>query len=504
MVIPGRVTNNIYEINARQWLNTLSLEKGKKITISDVPVSFWEDLNHHGIDMVWLMGIWHTTPSSIPVYCFDIGLKSSYSAVLSDWKPEDVGGSPYAIDDYKISPLVGDEAQIQQLRRTLHKLNIKLILDYIPNHFNAHSSLLSKHPEIFISGGQTEYDRHPSIYYKRNEHFWAHGKDPYFPAWTDTVQVNYFKEAARDFMQSKLLKLASLCDGVRCDMAMLVINRIFNVNWSSVTQSPDGFLEQSEFWTEAINTVKQAFPEFLFIAEVYWNLEAELQQLGFDYTYDKRLLDFLYKGSVPGIKEHLKADQSFQSRSTRFIENHDETRMTSRLSMERTHAAAIISYTLPGMRLFFHGQWEGSRKRTPVQLLRIPVESACPCSLRSSLKEFSGAICSCQAAFYKKLISIMNSEIYRKGDWRLNFETRPENSILSWKWSWEDKIHIIVINYSDQFTIAKVGFHTKGKQEVLDVLNDSMIVLNSVDGFISLDLPSYKSRIIEIKKTQMA
>ena len=499
MDFPDRVIN-IYEINTRQWLHALSLEKGQKVTLQQIPVSFWEKLKQIGIDLVWLMGVWQTTPSSIPAYCFEPGLKSSYSEVLPDWRPEDVGGSPYAIDDYRISPSVGDENQLKWLKKTLNDRNIKLILDFIPNHFNAHTSLLLKHPDIFISGDQNDHARRPSIFYKRGEQYWAHGKDPYFPAWTDTVQVNYFKQEARSFMKDCLLKLGGICDGVRCDMAMLAINRIFYDNWSSMSSAPKGFTHQPEFWEDTINKVKQDFPQFIFIAEVYWDLEDEMQQLGFDYTYDKRLLDNLRKGNITEIRNHLQTGLIYQWRLTRFLENHDEPRMTSSLPMERVQAAAVITYTVPGARLFYHGQLEGSRKKIPVQLLRTPVETPCPCPLRSAIKSADEIVCACQASFYQKLMPIVTKEAFRKGEWELIPGAVPGNSILSWKWTWKEKNYLVVINYSEKSVKAKIAFETNGGVEGIDLLNESTIALNIDHGMLSIDLPPYKSRILEICK----
>src|SRR2546421_8115441 len=97
-------------------------------------------------------------------------------------------------------------------------------------------------------------------------------------------------------MAELLLKIADRCDGVRCDMAMLVLNDIFNKTWQhipAVEERSQVSLPSTEFWTSAISAIRQAHPDFLFLAEAYWGLEARLQALGFDYTYDKTLYDKL-------------------------------------------------------------------------------------------------------------------------------------------------------------------------------------------------------------------
>jgi hypothetical protein len=72
-------------------------------------------------------------------------------------------------------------------------------------------------------------------------------------------------------MIEELLKIADQCDGVRCDMAMLVLPRVFSATWP-------GLISKC-FWPRAINTVRDFQPNFVFLAEVYWDLEFELQNL---------------------------------------------------------------------------------------------------------------------------------------------------------------------------------------------------------------------------------
>ena len=84
------------------------------------------------------------------------------------------------------------------------------------------------------------------------------------------------------------------CDGVRCDMAMLLQPEIIQKTWGDRSLPSDGSPPKDDpFWPEAIPAIRRRHPEFTFIAEVYWDMEWELQQAGFDYTYDKRLYDRL-------------------------------------------------------------------------------------------------------------------------------------------------------------------------------------------------------------------
>ena len=99
----------------------------------------------------------------------------------------------------------------------------------------------------------------------------------------------------------------------------------------------------------------------LFMAEVYWDLEYELQLQGFDYTYDKRLYDRIVDGDVGEVQSHLEAKPKTMCSSLRFIENHDEPRAMETLGEDRQRAAAALICTLPGAALLHQGQLEGRR-----------------------------------------------------------------------------------------------------------------------------------------------
>src|SRR5262249_12058491 len=130
-------------------------------------------------------------------------------------------------------------------------------------------------------------------------------------------------------------------DGVRCDMAMLVLPEVFERTWGVQAQS---------FWPRAIRLVRERAPEFCFMAEVYWDLEWTLQQQGFDFTYDKRLYDRLREGHARPVREHFCAGLDYQSKMARFLENHDEARSAAAFPPTVHEAAAAVTYLSPGLR----------------------------------------------------------------------------------------------------------------------------------------------------------
>ena len=484
---------SLYEINTRVWIRQFDTEE-KKAVLDDVPDSYWIELKRKGMDYIWLMGIWRTNPSTIKKYCYEENLTRSYRAALKDWKDEDVIGSPYSIDKYELNPELGDEQTLQKLRGRLHVLGLKLILDFIPNHFSAESSLIQSNPEVFLQTDKElfERDRHTYFLQDGNERkYFAHGRDPFFPAWQDTVQVNYFSDVARDFMIRSLINISNVSDGVRADMAMLALNNVFKNTWAGVLDKLGYSKPGTEFWSLAISIVKDINPEFIFLAEAYWDLEWDLQQLGFDFTYDKKLTDRIETGYVPDIKDHLFAEQSYQEKSIRFLENHDEKRSAAVLGNGKTIAAATLISTIQGMRFYYDGQFEGKKIKLPVQLGREPAEH------KNYFIE----------DYYKILLPAVNTEIFKYGDWRM-MEVLPAwdgdttfYNILAWQWQYKDEIRLVVINFSDSHARARIKLDTRGYFEVFsltDLLTDQKYVRSSGEVFnagLYVELKNYQSHI---------
>ena len=452
--------STIYEINTRVWIKRFAKNNSNPKLI-DVPDDYWKSLVDKGVKYVWLMGIWEIVSDAIEKYCFDDGLKSEYIKALPDWKPEDVIGSPYAIDNYHINKTLASTSEFIQLKENLNNLGLKIILDFIPNHFHASTSILKSNPEIFLNGNEEIFSKDGYTYFKTNNgNIYAHGRDPNFPAWLDTIQVNYFSDSARYFMFDALKNIAKLCDGVRCDMAMLPMNNIFQNTWRKPLEMLGIKRVKEEFWVNAIQQTKEVKDDFLFIAEAYWDTEWELQQLGFDFTYDKKLLDRLECCDAKIILNHLQADDEFQKKSIRFIENHDEERAITIFGEEKSKAAAIVISTIQGAALFHDGQFGGKKIRLPVQLGREPNEE-----INNSLIEF-----------YDNLLDIIDHPVFIEGSWSLITPIQLDQdftyqNILSWEWRLGNEKRIVVINYSDSSAYCRIKFDVKGKQRSVTLLD---------------------------------
>ncbi len=279
-------------------------------------------------------------------------------------------GSPYCVRGYEVDEHLGGPEGLSQARRELADRGLRLIVDFVPNHVAPDHSWVSEHPEYFIQGTADDAANNPASYINLNGRTFACGKDPFFPAWPDVLQLNAFQPGLRQTAAATLSNIANQCDGVRCDMAMLMMNSVFERTWGTRA----GPRPATEYWVDAISAIKREHPDFLFIAEAYWDLEWELQQQGFDFCYDKRLYDRLEHENAESVRLHLCADLAYQNKLLRFLENHDEPRAASAFTPAKERAAAVTTSTLPGARLFHEGQFEGRKVRLPVFLGRRPEE----------------------------------------------------------------------------------------------------------------------------------
>jgi hypothetical protein len=405
----------IYELNTAVFLAGRRLE--------DVDWDFLGD-----VDAVWLMGVWERSPAGLAIARTDPGLVSGMRSALPDLRDEDVIGSPYCVRDYVVDARFGDLAAA---RAALAERGVKLILDYVPNHVAPDHPWLESHPEYFIQGSEEDLARAPASWLQVGETIVARGRDPYFPAWPDVVQLNAFSQELRAAVRSLLERLAGMCDGVRCDMAMLMTNEVFSRTWGLEPPA-------EEFWPAVLRD------DLVFIAEAYWDMEYTLQQQGFDSCYDKRLYDRLAHEDAAAVRGHLQADLSYQERLLRFIENHDEPRAAPTFG-PRARAAAVVMSTIPGARLYHDGQFDGYRMHIPVFLARGPVEAPDP-RLRQ---------------FYSRLVGLQVT------DWRL-LEVDDHDDLIAW--SFTD--HLVVVNFGATEAWGRIQVAVDG--ELTDLLTGAL------------------------------
>jgi hypothetical protein len=425
----------LYQVNTRVWLAERTRELGRAATLDDLPGAGLDRLAALGLDWLWFLSVWQTGAAGQQVSRSNHEWRKEFEETLPDLREEDIAGSGFAITGYTVHQALGGDAALARLRERLRKRGLRLMLDFVPNHTGLDHSWVEDHPEYYVPGTELDLARAPRNYTwarrKRGDLLLAHGRDPYFPGWPDTLQLNYGNPATQEAMAGELVKIAGQCDGVRCDMAMLVLPDVFERTWG---------LRPQPFWPMAIRRVRERVPDFCFMAEVYWDLEWALQQQGFDYTYDKRLYDRLRDGRARPVRDHFRAGLDYQNKMARFLENHDEPRAAATFPPGAHEAAAVITFLAPGLRFFHQGQFQGRTKRVSPHLGRAPDEP-----INQEL-----------AKFYDRLLGALRRPAVRQGEWRL-LECVP-----AWEgnWTWdcflafawhapgEDRL-LVTVNYAD-------------------------------------------------------
>lgn len=430
----------IYEINTWPWLRTLSDRFNAPITLKNIPNEIYnKDLSL--FNAVWFMGVWERSPASRKIALEHPDLQSEFHNALHELRDNDVVGSPYSIYYYHVDKHVGGLDGLKKARDQLYERGISLILDYVPNHVSV-DSLWTLDKDIFIEGALEDLMSRPYDFFSLSEKIYAHGRDPNYSGWTDTIQINAFSEDARQKGIKTLMGIAELCDGVRCDMAMLMTNSVFSKTWGEKA----GMIPKREYWEEVISAVKDVFPHFIFIAEVYWDMEYELLSQGFDYCYDKRLYERLSEGNIDKIKAHLSAGWDCQSSLVRFIENHDEPRASTLFTGDKNRAAALIVMTLPGAKLIHEDQMKGYKIKLPVQLARRELEE-----VDKDLVDY-----------YQKLLKFAPAINLTNGKWALCRVEPIDSTDVSYKniisYLWWDEVNyiLIVVNYSSNSSKAHI------------------------------------------------
>jgi glycosidase len=424
----------VYEINTWVWVDELGRRLGTEIDLAGVPAEEWDAIAELGFDAVWLMGVWERSPAGTAIALANDAIVESFRRALPDFTNADVVGSPYCVREYTVAEHLGGPAGLASAREALAKRGLGLVLDFVPNHVAPDHPWTSAHPEYFVGGSEEDLERDPTSFVKVGHRVLANGRDPYFPAWPDVVQLNAFSPELRAAVVETLGSIAEQCDGVRCDMAMLMMNNVFERTWGTRA----GERPMDDYWPTVIGAVKGSRPDFRFVAEAYWDLEYALQQQGFDHCYDKRLYDRLVHEGGESVNGHLTADVDYQNKLVRFIENHDEPRAAATFPPAKARAAAVATLCQTGARLVHEGQLEGRCVQLPVFLARRPDEEP-DADLR---------------AFYERLFGGLRDDVFRAGDWQLAGRGGWEGNeswhdLVAWGWRDGGPRKLVVVNLSE-------------------------------------------------------
>ena len=166
----------VYEINTAVWLTSLSRTYGRPISLGGIPQGELERLAELRFDGVWLMGVWQRSAASRTIARAEPALLGEYRRALPDVRPDDIIGSPYAIADYTVDPLFGGDQELAALRQRLRALNLRLVLDFVPNHLARDHAWVGARPEFLVQGTAAEVQARPTDYFEAGGRVFAHGR----------------------------------------------------------------------------------------------------------------------------------------------------------------------------------------------------------------------------------------------------------------------------------------------------------------------------------------
>lgn len=126
---------------------------------------------------------------------------------------------------------MGGDAALMRLRARMRRRGMRLMLDFVPNHVALDHPWVEDRPELLMAGTAAQLAAEPGNYVRLGAAVLAHGRDPNFPGWPDTLQLDYADPATVAAMRGQLMRAAGLCDGLRCDMAMLLLPEVFERSW---------------------------------------------------------------------------------------------------------------------------------------------------------------------------------------------------------------------------------------------------------------------------------
>ena len=494
----GEKQKVLYLINTRLWINELSEKYNRQITISSIPENEWKDKLEQ-YDVFWFMGIYK--PS-------EAGLNNAkkytdqYRYALPNINPEtDVAASPFAIPDYSPNPIIAkDWKEWDKVMEKLHKKDKRVYIDFVGNHTAIDHPWAKTHPEYFIQGSETQYKNNPNFYVEvennQGEKFYlAHGKDPNYPEWSDTLQLNYARADVRKLMEKQLLDLVDHADGVRCDMAMLLNSSTFLRTWGwCLSDEEKNYLRQNEFWKEVIPKVKEKAKKlnkkFEFMAEAYW----EKEELGenFDYIYCDEFYKNVCKTAHGERSEILKNHISYLAEMPKtrklykdviYIENHDEERAIKTMGKDFSKAAIVAAGLIPETMLMINqGQEVGRIIRPPMQINRFPKEYQ-----DIDLKDY-----------YQSVIDLKKTRLFNEGNWEIVDANCPE--ILAQKVTSpnNEMAAIVYTNLSHNRAYGKLTDVKNGCEASVYALNDRrrLIADQLRVGGMFIGLEAYESQVV--------
>jgi hypothetical protein len=154
-------------------------------------------------------------------------------------------------------------------------------------------------------------------------------------------------------------------------------------------------------------------------------------------VYDKDFYDYIIAHDVAKLRNAL-LNESHLPHSVMFLDNHDEERVASRLGIDQLRPAIVLQATLPGLKLYYKGQEEGSKIKLPMQLGRRPYEP-----VNQEVYDW-----------HQKVFAITSDPVFVLGDFeivnsiKIDEQNNTCQNLLAFKRTYKQQTYLIVANYS--------------------------------------------------------
>lgn len=310
----------IYEVNWRQISDQGDIESVTK------QLGRLKDL---GVDVLWLMPV---NPIS------EVDRKGEL-------------GSYYAVKDYTaLNPELGTIEQFKNFVNKAHELEMKVIIDWVPNHSGRDNAWVEEHPD----------------WYQRDSLGNMYG--PY--DWTDVYQFDYSSEGLREAMTNALKYWVTEVgvDGFRMDVA----DHVPLDFWEELRPQLDAVKEGGVFMLA--ESSKPALNKNAFNMSYNWPMKDVFNAIAQTAGYNTRKpadgspeRDYgtAYPDAIDSLLAYQAENFPKDSYLMNMITNHDlnswEGTEFERLG-DLNKAFAILSWTLPGMPLIYTGQETGMNR----------------------------------------------------------------------------------------------------------------------------------------------
>jgi glycosidase len=392
------------------WLEQLSRYYGRHIyRLDQIPDEELRRLAGHGINSLWLIGVWERSPASQTIK----QLCGNQEAVAS----------AYSLYGYDIAHDLGGEPAYSNLRDRAFAHGVRLASDMVPNHMGIDSSWVIEHPDWFMSRPDSPYpsyrfegpdlSRDGRVEIKIEDHYYEqsdaavvfrrrdkwtgdtryvyHGNDGTSFPWNDTAQLDYLNPATREQVIQTILHVARLFPIIRFDAAMTLAKRHFQRLWFPIPGTGGAIPSRAEysmskadfdrampeeFWREVVDRVAREVPGTLLLAEAFWLMEGYfVRTLGMHRVYNSAFMNMMrdednakYR-SV--IKNTIEFDPDILKRYVNFMSNPDERTAIDQFGNgDKCFGVATMMATLPGLPMFGHGQIEGFTEKYGMEFRR--------------------------------------------------------------------------------------------------------------------------------------